>query len=122
MHCEGQKDPSCHLEKPHFEEETLWEYLVTQEQLIRILTRAYAHSFSQLRIFHSLPLTTKRKPRICSINEETSTTSSLEDILLESLQSIDTPWEEIPKDPLSEGNPWPNLGSLNKESLEENFN
>ena len=40
MDREGRKDPSSHLEKPHFEEETLWEYLVTQEQLVRVLTRA----------------------------------------------------------------------------------
>lgn len=47
---------------------------------------------------------------------------SLEDIVLESLQSIDTPWEEIPEDPLSEGNPWPDLGNPNKEHLKETFN
>ena len=42
--------------------------------------------------------------------------------MLDSLQSIDTPWEEIPEDPLSEGNPWPNLGNPNKERLEDTFN
>lgn len=93
MDCEGQKDPFSHLEKPHFEEETLLEYHVTQEQPVKILTRAYARSLSQLPTFHSLPPTTKRTLRICSINEETSATPSLEDIVLESLQSIDTPWE-----------------------------
>lgn len=60
MDRKGQKDPSSHLEKPHFEEtkiplnpmlgspkeETLWEYLVTQEQPAKVLTRAYAHSLS----------------------------------------------------------------------------
>ena len=128
MDCKGRKDTSSHFEKPHFEEteiplslvlgspeeETLWEYPITQEQPVRVLTCAYACSLSQLPIFHSLPLTTKRKPRICPINDETSAAPSLEDIVLESLQSIDTPWEEIPKDPLSEGNPWPYLGNHNK--------
>ena len=114
MDCKGRKDTSSHFEKPHFEEETLWEYPVTQEQPVKMLTRAYTRSLSQLPIFHSLPPTIKRKPRIYSINKETSTAPSLEDIVLESLQSIDTPWEEIPKDPLSEGNPWPYLGNHNK--------
>jgi len=55
MDCKGRKDPSSHLEKPHFEEtkiplslmfgspkeERLWEYPFTQEQPIRLLTRAY---------------------------------------------------------------------------------
>lgn len=73
---------------------------------------------------HSFPITTpylsvftsdnKKKPRICSINVETFVAPSLEDIVLEPLQSINTHYEEIPEDPLSEGNPWPDLGSLNK--------
>ena len=56
MDRKGRKDPSSHLEKPHFEEteiplshvlgspkeETLWEYPITQEQPVRVLTRAYA--------------------------------------------------------------------------------
>lgn len=117
--CKGRKDTSSHSKKPHFEEETLWEYPIIQEQLVRVLTRAYARSLSQLPIFHSLPPTTKRKPRIYSINKETSAAPSLEDIMLYSLQSIDTPWEEISEDPLSEGNPWPDLGNPNKESLKE---
>ena len=91
MDHEGRKDPSSHSKKPHFKEETLWEYPVTQEKPVRILTRAYTRSLSQLPIFHSLPPTTKRKPRICSINEETSAARSLEDIVLESLQSINAP-------------------------------
>jgi len=99
MDSKGRKDISSHLENPHFEEteiplslvlgspeeETLWEYLVTQEQPVRLLTRAYAHSLSQLPIFYSSPLITKRKPRIYSINEDTSVAPSLEDIVLESL-------------------------------------
>ena len=59
MDCEGQKGPSSHSEKLHFEEETLWEYPVTQEQPVTRLTRAYARSPSQLHIFQSLPLTVK---------------------------------------------------------------
>ena len=46
MDNEGRKDPSSHLEKPHFEEETLWVYPVTQKQPVKRLTRAYAHSLS----------------------------------------------------------------------------
>jgi len=38
MDSEGRKDPSSHSEKPHFEEEALWEYPVTQEQPVRRLT------------------------------------------------------------------------------------
>ena len=82
----------------------LWEYHVTQEQPVRVLTRAYACSISQFPFFHSLPPTTKRKTRIFTLSEETFEAPSLEDIMLESLQSIDTPWEEIPEDALSEGN------------------
>lgn len=107
-----QRDLSTHLKEPHFEErgttlslvsgspkeERLWEYLATHEQPVRTLTRAYAHSLSHLPIFHSLPPKTKRKPRILTLSEDTSVATSLEDIVLESLQSIDTPWEEIPKD------------------------
>lgn len=136
MDRKGQKYPSSHLGKPHFEEteiplspmfgspeeETLSKYPITQEQPVRVLTRDYTRSLSCLPIFHSLPPTTKRRPRIYSINEEISATLSLEDIVLESLQSIDTPWEEIRKDPLFEGNPWPDLGNPNKECLEETFN
>lgn len=99
MDRKDQKDPSSHLEKLHFEEtkiplghvlrsleeETLWEYPVTQEQPVRVLTQAYTCSLSQFPIFHSLPPTTRRKPRICSINEKTSATLSLKDIVLESL-------------------------------------
>ena len=118
MDRKGRKDPSTHLEEPHFEEidvhlspvfglpkeERLWEYPVTQEQPVRALTRAYARSLSQLPIFHSLTLTAKRNSRIFPINEETFAAPSLEDIVLESMQSIDTPWEEIPEDPLSKCN------------------
>jgi len=131
------------LEEPHFEEidvplsfvfglpkeERLWEYPVTQGQPVIALTRVYAHSLSQLPIFHSLPLTAKRKPRIFSINKKTSIALSLEDIVLESLQSIDTPWEKIPEDPLSRDNPcYKNQGTRlpyldledpNEECLEE---
>lgn len=131
-----RKDHSTHLKDPHFketkvplslvfgspEEERLWEYLVTQEQPVRVLTHAYDRSLSQLPIFHSLPLTVKIKPRILPINEETSTTPSLEDIVLDSLQSINTSWEEIPEDPPSEGNPWSDLENHNKERLKETFN
>lgn len=51
MDCEGLKDPSSQSEKTHFEEETLLEYTVTQEQPVRRLTRAYARSLSQLPSF-----------------------------------------------------------------------
>lgn len=51
MDCEGQIDPSSHSKKHHFEEETLWEYPVTQEQLVKRLTQAYTRSLSQLPIF-----------------------------------------------------------------------
>jgi len=103
-------------------EERLWEYLVTQEQPVRVLTHAYARSLSQLPIFPSLPPTAKRKPRIYHINEETFAAPSLEDIMLESLRSIDTPWEEILKDPPSKGNPWPDLENPNEEHSGETFN
>lgn len=129
MDCKVRKYPFAHLEEPHLEEakvplspmfgspkeERLWGYLVTQEQPIKVLTHAYAHSLSQLPIFHYLPLTTKINPRICPINDKTSTTPSLEDLLVESLQTIKTPWEEILKDPLSKGNPWLALGNTKKE-------
>ncbi len=122
------------MEEPHFEEveiplspvfgspkeERLWEYPVIHKQPVRVLTRAYPHSLSQLPIFHSLPLTTKRKPRIFPINEETSAAPSLEDIVLESLQSINTPWEEIPEDSPSESNPWSNLDP-NGENLNQHI-
>ena len=118
MDCRGRKDHSTLLKEPHFEEtetplspvsgspkeERLWEYLVTQEEPVRTLTRAYARSLSQLPIFHSLPPKTKRKPRIFTLSEDTSATTSLKDIVLESLQSIDTHWEEIPEDSPSKGN------------------
>ena len=102
-------------------EDSLWEYPITQEQPLRVLTRANAHSLSQIPIFHSLPLTTKRKPRIYPINGETSTAPSLEDIVLDSLQSIDSPWEEIPEDSPSESNPWPDLENPNGENLHQNI-
>ena len=105
MDSEGLKDPFSHSEKPHFEEETLWEYPITQEQIVKRLTQAYARSLSQLPIFQSLPSTTKLKARVYHINEETSATPSLKDIVLDSLQSINSPWEEILEDSLSEGNP-----------------
>lgn len=77
-----RRDPATHLKEPHFEEtktplspvsrspkeERLWEYPVTQEELVREITRAYTFSFSQLPIFHSLPPTTKRKPRILTLS------------------------------------------------------
>lgn len=102
MDHKGRKDPSAHLEEPHFKEaevplspvfgspkeERLWEYPIIQEQLVKVLTRAYARSLSQLPIFYSLPLTAKRKPRIFPINEGTYATLSLEDIVLESLQVL----------------------------------
>jgi len=136
MDHKGQRDPSAHLKEPHFEEveiplspvfrspkeERLWEYPVSQEQLVTTLTWAYAHSLSQLPIFHSLPLTTKRKPRIFTISEETFVVPSLEDIVLESLPSIDTPWEEILEDSSSIGNPWLVLENPSKECSEETFN
>ena len=105
MDSEGQKDPSSHSKKPHFKEETLWEYLVTQEQPVRRLTWAYTRSLSQLPIFQSLPSIAKRKPRVYHINEETSTTPSIKDVVLDSFKSINSPWEEIPEDSLSKGNP-----------------
>jgi len=83
-----------------------------------VITHAYAHSLYQLPIFHSLPLIAKRKPRILPISEEASAAPSLEDIVLDSLQSIDTPWEEIPDDSPYEGNPWFDLENSNKEHLE----
>ena len=118
MDRKGQRDPTTHLKEPHFEEtmtplspvsgppkeERLWEYPVTQEQLVRALTRAYTHSLSQLPIFHSLSHKTKRKPRIFTLSEDTSTTTSLEDIVLEPLQSMDTSWEKILEDFPSKGN------------------
>lgn len=42
--------------------------------------------------------------------------------MLESLQSINTNWEEISQDPPSKGNPWPDSGNPNKLCLEETFN
>ena len=38
------------------------------------------------------------------MSEDTSATTSLEDIVLESFQSIDTPLEEIPEDSPPKGN------------------
>lgn len=70
-------------------EDSLWEYPLTQEKPVRRLTQAYDYYLSQLPIFHSLPPTTKIKPRVFHINEETSTTPSLEDIVLDSFQSIE---------------------------------
>jgi len=60
MDRKGQRDPATHLKEPHFEqivinlspvygspkEERLWEYPATQEQPVRTLTWAYAHSLS----------------------------------------------------------------------------
>jgi len=86
-----------------------------------MLTQAYARSLSQLPIFHSLPPTTKRKPRIFTLSEDTSTTTSLEDIVLESLQSIDTPWEEIPEDSPSKGNSSLDFENPNGEASNQNF-
>jgi len=91
MDFEGRKDPSSHSEKPHFKEETLWEYPGTQEQPVIRLTWAYSRSLSQLPIFQSLLLIAKRNPRVYHINKETSATLFLEDIVLNSLQSIDFP-------------------------------
>ena len=121
MDCEGWKDPSSHSEKPHFKEETLWEYPITQEQPVKRLTQSYTRSLSQLPIFQSLPPIAKRKPGVYHINEETSASPSLEDIMLDSFQSIDSPWEEIPKDSPSEGNLWPDLEDPNKETLNQNI-
>jgi len=131
----GRKDHSTHLKKPHFEEteiplsplsgstkeDRLWEYPVTQEQPVRTVTRSYSHSLSQLPIFHSLPPTTKRKPRIFTLSEDTSATTSLEDIVLEFLQSIDHPWEEIPKDSPSKGNSSLDFENPNGEASNRNF-
>ena len=61
-------------------------------------------------------------PRVFPISEETSATPSLEDIVLESLQSIKTPWEEIPEDSPSKINPRLNFENPNKERLKETFN
>lgn len=121
MDCEGRKDPSTHSKNPHFEEETLWEYYITQEQPFRRLTWAYTYSLSQLPIFQSLPPTTKRNPRVYHINEEASVAPSLEDIVLDSLQNIDSPWEEITEDSPSDGIPWPKLENPNKETLNHNI-
>ena len=66
MDRKGGRDHATHLKEPHFEEiktplspvsrsskeERLWEYPITQEQPIRILTQAYARSLSQLPMFH----------------------------------------------------------------------
>jgi len=68
----------------------------------------------------SFPLSTPHLSLFTS--EETSTKPSLEDILLESLQNMDTPWEEIIEDSPSKGNPWLDLENPNKERLEEAFN
>jgi len=43
-------------------------------------------------------------------------------MLLESLQSIDSPWEEIPEDQPSKGNPWTHLENPNEEHTGETFN
>jgi len=82
---------------------------------------AYARSLSQLPIFHSLPPKTKRKPRIFTLSEDTSVATSLEDIVLESLQSIDTPWEEIPKDSPSKGNSLLDFENPNGEVSNQNY-
>jgi len=63
----------------------------------------------------------KRKPRVYHINEETSVAPSLEDIVLDYLQSIDSPWEEIPEDSPFEGNPWLDLENPNEETLNQNL-
>lgn len=109
------------MEKPHSEEETLWEYPVTQEQPVRRITRAYACSLSNLPIFQYLSPTTKRKQRVYHINEETSEAPSLEDIVLDYLQSINSPWEEIPEDSPSEGNPSSDWENPSKETLNQNI-
>lgn len=41
--------------------------------------------------------------------------------MLDSLQSIKSPWEEIPEDSPSEGNPWPDLENPIKEALNQNI-
>ena len=60
MDRKGRRDPATHLKEPHFEEtyvtlspmfgspkeKRLWGYPVTQEQPVRVLTRAYACSLS----------------------------------------------------------------------------
>jgi len=46
---------------------------------------------------------------------------SLEDIVLDSLQSIDSPWEEIPEDSPSESKPWPDLENPNGKNLHQNI-
>lgn len=38
------------------------------------------------------------------------------------MQSIDTPWEEIPEYSPSEGNPWFDFGNPSKECLKETLN
>ena len=60
MDRKGSKDHSSHLEKPHFKEKTLWEYPITKEQPVIVLTSTYTCSLSPLPIFNSLPPTTKR--------------------------------------------------------------
>lgn len=135
MNRKGQRDPATHLKEPHFEEtetplspisrspreERLWDYPVTQEQLVITLTRAFARSLSRLPIFHSLPSKTKRKPRIFTLSEDTSVSTSLKDIMLESLQSIDTPWEEIPEDSPSKGISSLDFENPDGEASNQNF-
>lgn len=84
-------------------------------------TWAYTHSLSQLPIFQSLHLIIKRKPRIFTLREDTSVATSLAVIVLESLQSMDTPWEEIPEDWPSRGNSSLDFENLNGESSNQNF-
>ena len=105
MDCEGRKYPSSHSEKPRFEEETLWEYPVTQEQPVIRLTRAYTHSLSNLPIFQSLPPIAKRKTRVYHINEETSAALLLK-ILCLILYRVSTPLgKKFLRIPLLKANP-----------------
>lgn len=135
MDHKGKKDHSTHLKEPHFEEidtplslvsewpkeDRLWEYPITQEQAVKTLTQSYARSLSQLPIFHSLPPKTKRNPRIFTLSEDTYVATSLEDIVIESLQIINTPWEEIHEDSPSRGNPSLDFENPNGEASNQNF-
>lgn len=60
-------------------------------------------------------------PRIFTLSKDTSATTSLKDIVLESLQSIDTPWEEILEDSPSKGNSSLDFENPNGEASNQNF-
>lgn len=72
-------------------------------------------------MFHYLPPKTKRKSRIFTLSEDTSIATSLEDVVLESLQSINTPWEEILEDYPTKGNSSLDFENPNREASNQNF-